>query len=712
MFKNRVLAALITSSMLLPLSSGLGDAMAASQNAVNGPVPLPKNKPDAVAVVGLAVKDAPRPSDRPAGLELPPHPLSTGLLSRNDLGIYKQAFAAAEKRDWTLARFIASEAKYKLPAKIIDWRYFITYGSDAGFDEITAFIRDNPGWPYQTTLRRRAEQSLNVPIPPQKTINWFTAHNPQTGTGMYRYGEALLASNREAEGRDWIRRAWRSGDLPELLEKEMRREAAALLTRADHEERLDHLLWEANSSAAMRMLDLVSTDMKALARARLALMTGKGDVDQAIRAVPARLQNDPGLILERTKWRRARALDAEARELLLAMGPDTPRAENWWLERHIQARELLALGHITEAYNLASRHGLAPGENFASAEWLSGWIALRFLDDAKTALRHFGNLYENVSYPISRARGAYWIGRAQAAIGDRPLAEYWYKTAGQYYTTYYGQMALHALGQRKLPEIPKISKAQTPDARVPGTGELYLAIRQLAELGEPRLTRPFLMHLADLATQEEEYVTLADLANGVGRPDYAISIAKQAAQSGTELVEVNWPTPKFTLKTPPVEPALMLAITRQESAFAEDAVSRAGARGLMQLMPGTAQDVSRKLNIGYSADLLTADPAYNALLGSSYLADLINSYNGSYVLAIAAYNAGPSNVNRWISEHGDPRTGDIDSIDWIEFIPYGETRNYVQRVIENLQIYRERLKQREGSILQIAEDINRGSPAD
>ena len=625
--------------------------MAASQNAVNGPVPLPKNKPDAVAVVGLAVKDAPRPSDRPAGLELPPHPLSTGLLSRNDLGIYKQAFAAAEKRDWTLARFIASEAKYKLPAKIIDWRYFITYGSDAAFDEITAFIRDNPGWPYQTTLRRRAEQSLNVSIPPQKTINWFTAHNPQTGTGMYRYGEALLASNREAEGRDWIRRAWRSGDLPELLEKEMRREATALLTRADHEERLDHLLWEGNSSAAMRMLDLVSTDMKALARARLALMTGKGDVDQAIRAVPARLQNDPGLILERTKWRRAR-------------------------------------------------------------EWLSGWIALRFLNDGKTALRHFGNLYENVSYPISRARGAYWIGRAQSALGDRPLAEYWYKIAGQYYTTYYGQMALHALGQKKLPEIPKISKAQTPDARVPGTGELYLAIRQLAELGEPRLTRPFLMHLADLATQEEEYVTLADLANGVGRPDYAISIAKQAAQSGTELVEVNWPTPKFTLKTPPVEPALMLAITRQESAFAEDAVSRAGARGLMQLMPGTAQDVSRKLNIGYSADLLTADPAYNALLGSSYLADLINSYNGSYVLAIAAYNAGPSNVNRWIGEYGDPRTGDIDSIDWIEFMPYGETRNYVQRVIENLQIYRERLKQREDSILQIAEDINRGSPAD
>ncbi|WP_334129026.1 lytic transglycosylase domain-containing protein [Sneathiella sp.] len=712
MLKSRAQMALIASLTLLFLPAAAGAAGPSSKSAANPPVPLPMDKPHAIAVAGLVVSDAPRPGNRPANIELPPHPLATGLLSRKDLGIYKAAFAAAEAQDWTRVRFLVSEATYKLPAKILDWRYFTTYDTQASFNEITAFIRENPHWPYQVTLRQRAEQALAVPVPPQKTVDWFTVNPPRTGTGMYRYGEALRFLGRDSEGRDWIRRAWREGDLPELIEKEILREAGSFLDRADHEARLDHLLWERNSSAAERVLPRVSADVQKLARARLALMTGTGDVDALVRAVPERLQNDPGLLFERTRWRRVRSLYPEAQELLFGLDAEVPHAEKWWLERHIQARELLTDGDIARAYQLASRHGLKSGANFASAEWLSGWIALRFMHDPETALQHFGTLYENVGYPISRSRGAYWIARAQAARGDAAMAEHWYRTAAQYYTTYYGQMALHELGERRLPAIPATTAPRGQDATIPGMEELYLVIRQLAELGEERLTRPFLLHLTDKATREAEYATLAALANSVNRPDFAIAIAKQASQSGTEIIEINWPTPSLALQNPPVEEALMLAIARQESSFAPDAISRAGARGLMQLMPGTAEQVSRKLNVSYSQDLLIADPAYNVLLGSNYLASLIAAYNGSYVLAIAAYNAGPSNVNRWISEHGDPRTGAIDSIDWIEFIPFGETRNYVQRVIENLQIYRERLAEREGKVLQIAEDINRGNPAD
>jgi soluble lytic murein transglycosylase len=288
------------------------------------------------------------------------------------------------------------------------------------------------------------------------------------------------------------------------------------------------------------------------------------------------------------------------------------------------------------------------------------------------------------------------------------MAEYWYKVAAQYYTTYYGQMALHELGQKKLPAIPRITSARKLVSDDSNKDEHVLIVRHLAEIGVAKWAHPFLLSMAEKAKTESDYIAVAELANSIGRPDYAIAVAKRASQLGTELTEINWPTPALAIQNPPIEPALMLAITRQESAFASDAISWAGARGLMQLMPGTAKLVSRQLKVPYSKALLTADPAYNARLGSAYLAGLIERFNGSYVLAIASYNAGPANVDRWLQQWGDPRTGEIDMIDWIEFIPFSETRNYVQRVIENLQIYRERLAQDDSGVLRISYDINRG----
>lgn len=725
MRKEFTYVALIAGTMLLssslpaagkPVSMQNPDAATMSRetptefDAADGEsVPLPIAKPDLLELALLNADLPPIPQKRPVGTELPPHPLATGLIDARDLKLYREAFALADKSQWSQAMEIAGRAKYKLPAKVIEWRYMSAYRNFASFDQISRFIEENPDWPGLGTLRRRAEQALDEPVAAERLLDWFAGNEPVTGIGMYRYGEALIASGRGAEGANWIRRAWHVGEFRKDIEKEILKNYSGLLSKADHEQRLDHLLWERETEAAKRMFRFVSEGYKKLAIARIRLMTRKGNVDQAIRAVPAELRDDPGLIFERAKWRRRKALDEESRELLFEVDDTVPRADKWWPERHVQARKLLAMGHITDAYNLASRHGLTEGEDFAAAEWLSGWITLRFLEDGDAALRHFTRLYENVSYPISRARGAYWIARAKEALGDRVMAEYWYKVATQYYTTYYGQMALHELGQRKLPAIPQITLAKSLVSADVGSDEQVLIVRLLTEIGAPKWTKPFLLEMAEKAKSEADYVAVAELANKIGRPDYAIAVAKRASQLGTELTEINWPTPTLAIKNPPIEPALMLAITRQESAFAADAVSWAGARGLMQLMPGTAKAVSRRLNLNYSPTLLTADPSYNAMLGSAYLASLIDEFGGSYVLAIAAYNAGPSNVKRWLREWGDPRSGDIDMIDWIEFIPFSETRNYVQRVIENLQVYRERLAHDEGSTLRISFDINRGS---
>ncbi len=675
--------------------------------AKTSPASKQHKSPVVQALVSLSLPPLPR--KRPDGMSLPPHPLATGLLSKKDLQIYKQAFDAASDRKWKQAIRISNRAEYRLPAKIIKWRWMTSYRNTASFETIARFMEANPTWPRQTTLQRRAEEALVEPVGTSRTIEWFRDKNPITGIGMFRYGEALIENGKQIEGEGWIRKSWSVGNFPKKLERRILKGHKDLLTLEDHEARLDHLLWQRQTTAATRMLPYVSKGKKKLAIARIRLMKMSGNVDAAIRSVPDELKNDPGLVFERAKWRRRKGMHDGSQELLLQMDDTVPRAEKWWLERHIQTRKLLARGEITDAYNLVSQHGMTQGGDFATAEWLAGWIALQFLNDNAAATKHFVRLFETVSFPISRARGAYWIGRAKAAANDEEAARFWFEIAARHYTTFYGQMALHELGMRRLPLIPKVRQPDSQIRKALSEDERVLVIRHLGELDKSKWAKTFLMTLAEEVQRPEAYIYIAALATEIGRPDYAISVAKRAHQLGTDLTEINWPTKNVDIDNPAIELPLVLAITRQESAFAIDAISSAGARGLMQLMPATAKAVSRKLNVGYSKGLLTADGDYNTLLGSSYLGSLIDSYNGSYVLAIAAYNAGPARVRSWLREWGDPRTGEIDTIDWIELIPISETRNYVQRVIENLQVYRQRLNRNQLSLLQIDKDINRGS---
>jgi soluble lytic murein transglycosylase len=394
---------------------------------------------------------------------------------------------------------------------------------------------------------------------------------------------------------------------------------------------------------------------------------------------------------ERLRWRRRKGRDDDAREILFAAPEELGVAKLWWRERVLQVRKSLNQGSVTDAYRLASQHGQIESSSFAEAEWLAGWIALRFLGENERAFGHFSRLHDAVFMPISRARAAYWAGRAADAMEDREGAALWYAQAGRYPGAYYGQLALARAG----------GGAALPFAGAPGGGgaapraaiaghELFAVIRLLNFLGEDRLAGAFTSRLVEISKGPADHAVIAHFAHALGRHDLAIRAAKQATRDGYvseanifPLVDIP-----FAYADSVLEHALVLALTRQESLFDRRAKSPAGARGLMQLMPATARAVAKRLRLPYAKSNLTHG-AYNVKLGSAYLADLIEKYDGSYVLALAAYNAGPSNVRRWLRNNGDPRRDPgVDLVDWIELITIPETRNYVQRVLEGVQVYR------------------------
>ena len=628
-----------------------------------------------------------------------------GLISGEQWELYKKAFAAARSGQWSLARRLAAKAKDPLPDKLITWLYLSEPGSPARFEEIADFLGGNPHWPRRRTLLRHAEAAMSGRLPDERVVAWFADHPAVSGPGRVRVAEALMGQGRHEVGAAWLRYAWAVDDFSLRQQRRIQRRHRKLLTEADYEARLDRLLWNGQVSAARRMLHHVSEGFRALAVARIGLMQRSGGVDAAIAKVPPELKNHPGLVYERLRWRRRKGFDARARELLVDPPEDIVRPEVWWTERGIQARMVLVKGSAAQAYHLAREHGQVDGESFAEAEWLAGWIALRGLGDARAAYGHFARVYDAVRFAISRARGAYWAGRAAESLGETELARDWFAKAARHRTAFYGQLAAQRLERSGALGLAPDPKPSAEEVAAFNRRELVRAVRLLAELGESKRLEPFIMTLNKQARTPAEHVLVAKLAHSVGRTDLAVASAKQSARAGVMVAERNYPLVGLPPNAGP-EPSLLLAVSRQESEFNPRAVSSSGARGLMQLQPRTAKVVARKHKILYVKAKLTQDPAYNAVLGAAYLADLIDRYGGSYVLALAAYNAGTARVGRWLREHGDPRTGKVDVIDWIELISFPETRNYVQRVLEGLQVYRHRLNGATVT-LELEEDLRR-----
>lgn len=615
-------------------------------------------------------------------------------LSDADYKIAKSAFAQAKKKRWEKALNQAVKAESALPAKLIRWMQIIDPAKDVDFQEIAAFIAHNSDWPRQSILQRRAEEAMTAAIPPESVIKWFNGRQPSSSNGHIRLSAALVQLGREEEAREQIRHSWREVNFGRHQQKQFYRLYKSYLSYDDHIARMDRLLWEGRYYPARRMLKHMKKDWKHLAEARLALRKMRGGVDRAIARVPKHFKDHPGLVFERMRWRRIKGREEAALELFFEEAPQTfPYPHVWWRQRAILARNAVRDGYYSEAYRVVSNHGLTDGANFAQAEWMAGWIKLRFLKEPEVALRHFTDLYEAVSYPISRARGAYWIGRALDDLNRKEEAKEWYKTAAAFPTAYYGQLASERLGHKAQVKLNKKAQPNRQERIFFLQSELVDVVRFLQRMGERDLMRFFIYQLNTMSTTAGWRTLVAELAVDAGRPDLAVYVGKKALREGHGVIEAAYPLLDRDLLRKTPEAALVHSVVRQESAFYEKAISRAGARGLMQLMPRTASRLAKQKNYRYSRKHLISRPKLNVWLGSEYLDDLLDKFKGSYVLTLASYNAGPYRARQWIEEFGDPRTDDQDYvIDWVEQIPFGETRNYVQRVLENVQVYRYRLQ--------------------
>jgi len=612
-------------------------------------------------------------------------------------------FTALDRHQWTEAEAAARQAGSPALAAYVDWFRYTRQNSGASFGQITAFIDRHPDWPWPNTLRSRAEAAIERDTPPQVLLAWFDRNPPASGMGMVHYGAALIDAGRVNDGALWIRRAWREGEFSTEDEARILRVHGNRLREGDHVARLDMLLWDRKTQAATRTMAHVNPGYQALARARIALYENAGNASALIEQVPPLLRRDPGLTYERLQWRKRRGLDDGVRQILDNPPEELGQPSRWWRLREREVRDTLDRGAAAEAYQLAAQHGQVDGASHADAQWLAGWIALRFLNEPVKAVGHFLPMFEKVSFPVSKARAAYWIGRSAEALGEDVRARQWFAEAAQHPTTYYGQLARIALGEVgavPLPAAmqvpPQLERAFFDDPRV----QVVLA---LSNAGQDSRAHPFVSRLMEDARSAEQYALVIQLSEMIGRSELSVRTAKAASQNGFVEVTGGYPVlQELVAANRDVESALVHAVSRQESEFRTDAVSPAGARGIMQLMPATAKEVAGSLRLSFEPERLTRDRAYNARLGAQYMQDLLRRWDNNYVLAIAAYNAGPSRVEQWIRRNGDPRTQQVDIIDWIERIPFAETRNYVQRVLEGLQVYRTLMGD---GRLQLADDL-------
>ena len=617
------------------------------------------------------------------------------LLSQSDRKIYARALRLARSGKFEEARALSRTARDPDLGKVVLWLDLSTPRKESGsFAVLATFLSRNPDWPGRAGLRQHAEMVMPADLPDTRVLSWFAEGAPLTAAGARRYAEALRRAGRTEAALEAVRAAWTGLRMTGAEETDFLARFGSDLRRADHRARLERLLWSRDFRAARRQARRLGPDQRALAEARYKLARDRPGVDAAIRRLPEALLNDPGFVFERARWRQRRGRYDDVVALLDPPAARTEVPARWWRLRKWTVRRALARGDVSVAYRIASGHGMESGAGFAEAEWLAGWLALRFLEEPGTAYRHFLRLHEGVSTPVSLGRGAFWAGEAARALGERRddlawsvRARQWYERALVHDTSYYGQLAGRRLGRPPVLDLTTKSTALALKSESLENNELFRIVLMLNEVGDVKLMERFLARLAFLAESGRDHARVAALAETVGRPDIAMRTARRARARGTILPRYLFPS--MTLApVPGLEPALLLALIRQESGFYPEAVSRAGARGLMQIMPATARQVARQIRVAYNGKKLLSDPGYNILLGRTYLSDLLEKYDGSYVLALAAYNAGPARADRWIKTYGDPRDPAVDVIDWIESIPIDETRNYVQRIVESLGAYR------------------------
>jgi len=666
----------------------------------------------AVGPVSLA-NAAPASGAIPTPRLKPPAPALSNYLSEADTKRFRKGLRDVKRARWQSLDRDIKKINDPVAQDVLRWLRAARDGN-APMKDLDYVVSNLSDWPRITAIQSKAERRMfDKPLSANKTISFFALRDPVTGEGRAALARAHYKLGNDASGDQWLRLAWRESKLTRDRQKELFGKYRKRLTKEDHAARADHLIWQGRRhyAKANALLQHMNISDRKLMTARLKLAQNGSGMDAALKAVPSSLRKDAGLLYERGKWRRKKRTKEYALPTYLDISVP-PKSDDGkealWREKKIMAYWAIEKKDYPSLYGLVTNHGLTRGGSFADAEFLAGWVSLTQLGRPKVALDHFTRLKDGVSRPVSLARASYWIGRAHDAIGDGQGFVH-YTEASRYPNTYYGQLAAakqdgHGAQITLPPEfVSDQSKLDfDSDRRV-------RALHLLGEAGEARYFTQFAFHMDDVLADEYGLSLLSQLSKDYGFMRPSVRAAKQAGRFQTMLTDSGYPkvaaidglSEKFDMP-------FVYAIARQESEFETNVVSSAKAYGLMQMINSTAKATARKHRIPYDRERLGSDGDYAANLGAHHLNDLLDQFDGSYILAAVGYNAGPHRAKAWIKKYGDPRDGRVDAIDWVEKIPFSETRNYVQRVMENMQVYRARLNSDTGPN-RIEADLNKGT---
>lgn len=600
---------------------------------------------------------------------------------------YNAAMRAIANEDWDGAMALAQPAGL-VAVDMVEWQRL--RASKGTFEDALSFLKRRADWPGLPLLRKRSEVAITPQTPASQVIDFFGDALPQTLYGSYHYARALKAMGRNDLARSELRRSWATYTGDSATEQAILQDFAPEISDM-HGLRADALLWDGDGVSAVRLLPRLTPQQAHVVRARLAYQTDADGLDVLLRLVPSDLLGQGGLAYDRFKWLLRQGRREAAIDLMLSQSKtDLGRAEYWAEGRQRFARDFLDNGNPQRAYELAAHHGLTTGADFAALEWLAGFIALRKLDKPQAAYLHFTRHESAVATPISLARSHYWQGRALEAAGDTVGAQVAFEAGAKYQTSFYGLLASEKAGLPLDPRLTGKERAPTYQGIPYLDSSVYEAAKIWDDAGYSRQAIRFLTHLAE-RLDRGQLMNLTEHYEIAGRPEFQLLLAKRGARYGNVIERAYYPLHPLVRQVEGIPTEMALAIARRESEFFPDARSGVGALGLMQVMPATGEEMAGKLGLPWDQTQMTRDPVYNAKIGVGYLGQLYAQFGNSPVQIAAAYNAGPSRPLRWMRERGDPRLGEVDVIDWIETIPFGETRNYVMRVTESLPLYRARL---------------------
>ena len=631
----------------------------------------------------------------------------------------KEATALALKGNFLQAESLAKRSGDAAAIKLVELLYLRDHSKNAGYRRIMDFLKAAPNWPLAETLAKGAERTLYSNREPTEVIMaHFSTRQPVTAEGSLALARAKLAIGDKGAARKLVQQVWNNTKIDLILENAVAGEFKSLLSEADHKRRMWRLIYAQETNAAIRVSKRLGGDYQNAAKAAQALIRSAAGAEKLHAKLPSAMRQELGVKYALARHYRKLEKFAKARGVLATIPGDAAAmgdAEAWWVERRIVARRSIGVNRrdsTKTAYRIAREHGIGSGPSAVEGEFLAGWIALRSLNNPTGALRHFTQLDQMAPTRTEKARAKYWLGRTYEALERPGDAKASYTAAAQYSTVYYGQLAREEIGLGKVPEEIDSGEPSAAARAKTDKDEAVRAFRMIAATGNTRDLYMFLWSFANRFKSVDEMKAAASIVWEAGGPAMAVKLAKAAAQRELDIDAWGYPVkalPDWKQIGRPVEKSLVYALSRQESEFDPKAGSSVGAQGLMQIMPDTAKLIARQYKLPYAKAKLMGDPAYNVKLGAAHLGDLIEDFGGSYVLTLVAYNAGPRRSREWVAEYGDLRNGKIDPIDWVESIPFQETRQYVQKVLQNVHVYRSRLAP--GTVRPMSADLRRGAPA-